>query len=97
MMKTEVLHFNEGGLLGDIQHHMPGTARRFDASLRLNGQPLQLPDRMGWGMGWGCRFVGGKTRHFVWMLFEMGEDGRSKSEVASFFEMWICLLLHTTC
>ena len=48
LMKTEVLHFNEGGLLGDIQHHMPGTARRFDASLRLNGQPLQLPDRMGW-------------------------------------------------
>lgn len=29
---------------------------------------------MGWGMGWGCRFVGGKTRHFVWMLSEMGED-----------------------
>ena len=38
----------------------------------------------GLGMGWGCRFVGGKTRHVVWMVLEMGEDGRSTSEVAIF-------------
>ena len=47
---------------------------------------------MGWGMGWGCRFVGGKTRHFGWMLSEMGEDEDQHPKLLFFWEMWIFLL-----
>lgn len=95
-MKTEVLHFNEGGLLGDIQHHMPGTARRFDASLRLNGQPLQLPDRMGWWWvgGWvGVVGLLGEKHVILFGCYLKWVKMKINIRSCYFWEMWLFLLL----
>ena len=86
LFTNEILHFNEGGLLGYIQHHIPGTTRPFDASFRLNGQPLQLPGQVP-SLDGGMGGVGGEMvgLQACWRKHILDEDGDEHHPNLSFF------------